>query len=102
MPKFTETVPVRIRGVVYPSQKEAAAALNVHPTVISRALDAGTLDSVGLNPRGPRMSKPVTINGVTYKSLREATYNIDMPLCTLQRRIREQGYNLTLKLKDTP
>lgn len=40
-------VPVTIRGVTYPSQRAAALALRVHPTLISKALRRGTLDKVG-------------------------------------------------------
>jgi DNA-binding transcriptional LysR family regulator len=40
--------PCRIRGVVYPSQTEAARAIGVHVTTISNALRDGREDRVGI------------------------------------------------------
>ena len=65
-------VPTLIRGVLYPSQKAAAAALGVHYTTVHKALEAGTQDRVGMSPRGRRIAVPVEIDGVQYRSRRAA------------------------------
>jgi hypothetical protein len=65
-------VPTLIRGVLYPSQKAAAAALGVHYTTVHKAVEAGTQDRVGLSPRGRRIALPVEIDRVQYPSRRAA------------------------------
>ena len=67
-----EPVPTLVRGVLYPSQKAAAEALGVHYTTIHKALEDGRLDRVGLKPRGIGISKKVVIDGVEYRSIRQA------------------------------
>lgn len=64
--------PVRIRGVVYPSQRAAAKALGVTPSAVYNALERGAEDNIGLG-RQNNNAKPVTIDGVTYRSRAEAT-----------------------------
>lgn len=63
--------PVEIRGVRYPSQQAAAAALGVSPSTLCDALRNGTADRVGLTKRHG-ISEPVTIRGVTYPSVPDA------------------------------
>lgn len=53
-PKAGQPTPVRIRGVNYPSIKQAAEALGVAVLTVSRHLDAGTLDKIGLHPYSGR------------------------------------------------
>lgn len=55
--------PVRVRGVDYKSQKEAAEALGVDPATVATMLARGKPDGIG---RGSHSGKPVTIRGVTY------------------------------------
>jgi hypothetical protein len=69
-------VPTLIRGVLYPSQKAAAAALGVHYTTVQKAVDAGTQDRVGMSPRGRRIALPVEIDGVQYPSRRAAAIKL--------------------------
>lgn len=64
MPRYT--CPVKIRGVLYNSQKEAADALGVNPSTIYKALQAGRIDDVGMHQNNRK--KPITIRGVHYDS----------------------------------
>jgi len=64
---MTAPVPLRIRGVDYPSINQAAKALGVCINVVWRALDEGRLETVGLYRTHGR-PKSVTINGVVYPS----------------------------------
>jgi len=71
-------MPVQIRGVEYTSGREAAKAIGVSPSAISKALIVtGTADHVGLGIKGARPGnkngvKPLTIAGVTFISRVEA------------------------------
>jgi len=47
-----EPAPIAIRGTAYPSINAAARALKVTPRCVHKALDAGTLDKVGLTKWG--------------------------------------------------
>jgi hypothetical protein len=67
----TEGFPVRVRGVVYPSQRAAATALGVAEKTVRNALDAGTIDLVGLLVAG-RPGKPCTYRGAEYPSMTAA------------------------------
>lgn len=100
MSSLFEPVPTEVRGVKYPSMKAAAEAIGVYWTTIQQAMNKGTLDRVGLNPRGRRMSKPVNINGVDYPSIRQATYHIDISFSRLQRLVAKRGTTLTLTQED--
>lgn len=80
---------VRIRGVDYPSQKAAAEALGVVPMTITRALDLGTIDRVGL-----RQTKiPVTIRGVDYPSMAAAARALGVRLRTIENARRRDTLN---------
>ena len=63
--------PVRVRGVVYPSQRAAARALGVSEKTVRTALDAGRADMIGITGNG-RPGKPCTYRGVEYPSLTAA------------------------------
>ena len=67
----TEGFPVRVRGVVYPSQRAAATALGVAEKTVRNALDAGRADMIGITGNG-RPGKPCTYRGVEYPSLTAA------------------------------
>ena len=61
--------PVTIRGVTYESHRDAAEALGVHFSAISKAKSRGYLDTVGLhNDR----SIPVVVDDVHYPSISAA------------------------------
>lgn len=77
--------PVRIRGVDYPSQKEAAEALGVSPVTVSQMLDMGRPDSIGL---GKHKGKPVTIRGVTYANGVEAGEKLGVSRGTIYKAKR--------------
>ena len=71
-------MPVQIRGVEYTSGREAAKAIGVSPSAISKALIVtGTADHVGLGIKGAGPGnkngvKPLTIAGVIFISRVEA------------------------------
>lgn len=66
--------PVRIRGVVYPSQRSAAKAFGVHPNTIATALDQGRVDEIGIVVRrgGGQICKPCWYRGAHYPSRKAA------------------------------
>ena len=69
------TVPIRIRGVDYPSIKAAAEALGLSHTTISSHLARGTLENAGKG-RGygashrtaNGLSKPISLGGMDFPS----------------------------------
>lgn len=63
---------IKIRGVTYPSVRDAAAALSITEDAIRKARTRGALDTVGLNPRGKHHTLPVTIGKRTYPSIPRA------------------------------
>lgn len=71
-------MPVRIRGVDYQSGREAAKAIGVSPSAISKALkETGTADNVGQGMLGAKPGnkngcKSLTIAGLTFTSRTEA------------------------------
>jgi hypothetical protein len=65
--------PIKIRGVLYISQRAAALAFGVHPATIAKALDAGRIDEVGLvKRRGGQPCKPCVYRGKAYPSRKAA------------------------------
>lgn len=69
-----------IRGTTYETVKEAAKAHNVTIWAIYYALNVGRLDQVGLGTRTPhqnrklpRWTKPITIAGMSFNSMIEAS-----------------------------
>lgn len=88
------TLPVTIRGTLYPSQAEAARALGVSKAVINSAKRGGTLDFVGLGPAmgersgGAKGRKPVTLNGTTFSSMSEAAASIGISVSELSMYYR--------------
>lgn len=78
-PDHPNCVPVRIRGVVYPSISVAAAALRVCPTSISTQLRrTGSADGAGLGGHAPRAktipanAKRCVIHGREFPSIAAA------------------------------
>jgi predicted transcriptional regulator len=83
----TEGFPVRVRGVVYPSQRAAATALGVAEKTVRNALDAGTIDLVGL--RGPGTpGKPCTYRGAEYPSMTAAAVACGVSEKTVRNHMR--------------
>lgn len=77
--------PVRIRGVIYPSQRAAAKALGVSPASVNNALERGAEDSIGLG-RQNNNARPVTIDGVTYRSRAEAARRLGISKHEVRKR----------------
>jgi hypothetical protein len=85
-----DPVPTLIRGVLYPSQKAAAAALGVHYTTVQKALEAGTQDRVGMSPRGRRIAVQVEIGGVRYPSRRAAAMALGVSKERIAKMIKSE------------
>jgi hypothetical protein len=68
--KNGEGCPVRIRGAIYPSIRAAARAVGVHPCTVSRALDEGRVDDLGVVTRkGGHPGTPCWYRGNRYPSV---------------------------------
>ena len=83
-------MPIRIRGVVYPSQQAAAIALGVHPTTICKALEAGTLDRVALR-MGGNPGKPCVFRGKRYPSRAAAAADCGVSIAKVRAEIAAQA-----------
>lgn len=69
----TNAIPVRVRGVDYPSASVAARALGVPRWHVVKALDRGIGETLGLVPLPSRIKTvPVSVNGVAYTSISAA------------------------------
>ena len=77
--------PVTIRGVRYSSIGEASRTLDVSHTNITKAMERGTLDFVGL--RAPHNRKPVIVDGVWYASLLRGSIGSGIGLKRLRRML---------------
>jgi formaldehyde-activating enzyme involved in methanogenesis len=101
MPRYT--CPVKIRGVLYNSQKEAAEAIGVSQSAIYRALVNGTLEKCGIWNQN---KKPVTIRGVYYESQTAAAKALGLRQTNIAKAVRNGnlkgiglGHNATTKRK---
>jgi hypothetical protein len=87
----TEPVPVRIRGVVYPSISAAAREFKVKPSSICTALARGRIDFVGLGRGTHGKQKPpiepveMRIGSKTHASTRAAAKALGIPRCRIQK-----------------
>lgn len=87
------SMPVSIRGVIYPSHKDAAKALGVTPAAISQRLRmTGSADTIGLGLAGgvsgnKNAAKPLTIFGMTFESRSQAAKNLGVARGSLSRWI---------------
>lgn len=88
-------VPVRIRGVTYPSLTAAGKALGVNPSTVAMHLDNGTIDRTGL---GQSHARPYTYAGVTYSSMSTAALALDIPGSTFSDRVKKGRDPVTGKL----
>ncbi len=77
--------PVTIRGVTYPSRREAGRALGISHQAITKAEKKGTLDTVGFN-LSP-LSKPVTVRGKKFPSISAAARHFGCKNLTIRRWI---------------
>lgn len=85
--KLRDGFPVRIRGVIHPSQRAAATALGVSEKTVRNALDAGTIDLVGLRGAG-RPGKPCTYRGADYPSMTAAAIACGVSEKTVRNHMR--------------
>jgi hypothetical protein len=69
-------VPVRIRGVDYPSQTAAALALGVTNAAIYQALECGAIDRAGIGKKHSGQPRPCYMNGRLWPSVNEAAAGI--------------------------
>lgn len=81
--------PVRIRGVIYPSQRAAALAIGVNVGTIANALDAGRIDEVGLGiRRGGQPCKPCVYRGRSYPSRKAAALDCGVSVAAVSKAAR--------------
>ena len=66
---MSDPKPIIIRGVEYPSKREAARALGVSRNSLAHAISTGALEYLGT---GERPVMRVTVRGVTYDSASDA------------------------------
>lgn len=69
------TVPVRIRGIDYPSIVVAARALGISPATIGKMLDNGCIDNAGLG-RNHNTRVEIFVDGKSYPSIEDAASRI--------------------------
>lgn len=79
---------IQVRGVTYESVKEAAAALNVSYHSVYTALDRGALEMLGL---GKTKAKPVTLEGITFRSMTAASLALGLNRTYLQWAFKSGG-----------
>lgn len=90
-------VPVRIRGVDYPSIKAAAAALGITPATISSSLQRnGHAEGAGLGVKSvrhnstPHRVRPITLHGRDYPSIKVAADELGLGYSWLYKAITRQ------------
>lgn len=99
-PAHPNCVPVRVRGMVYPSIAAAAAKLGICPSSISALLaKSGSADGAGLGGRAPRRQalnnvKPCRIHGRDFPSRAEAARYMGVSYTHLNRSVKE-GFSVT-------
>ena len=86
-------IPITIRGTTYPSVSAAAKALGVSPDAIRKARAKGTLDKVGLNPRGRHHGLPVQLGKDVYASIPQAVEATGYSYWALRELALEQHRN---------
>lgn len=89
-------IPIRVKGITYPSKSQAAKALGMCLTMLYNRLDRGIPLSKPLK-ENLRFPKPVQINGVKYKSQAAAARALGMRENTFSAR-RITGTRLTRPL----
>lgn len=65
--------PITIRGKTYPSKASAARALGITYKSLQKAVVAGRVQTVGIDPRGKNHGRQVEIDGRVYVSIAEAS-----------------------------
>lgn len=85
----TDGLPVRIRGVTYPSHRIAARTLGVSERTLRLALDAGRVDEVGLRrKKGGAPGVPCIYRGQEYPSQIAAALACDVSTNSVYRAVR--------------
>lgn len=93
-PHHPNCVPVRVRGVVYPSISAAAAALQICPTSINTQLRlTGSADGAGLGgraprPRGKANAKRCVIHGREFPSIAAAARALSVGYTHMAREFK--------------
>ena len=82
--------PLTIRGETYRTRTEATEALNVTLQALWIAEKTGTLDRVGLHPRGLRHGRQVEFNGKVYPSIAECARQNGIPYGSMQQYFKQR------------
>ena len=83
---MTAPVPVRVRGMLFPSLTAAAKHLGISVAAVWIAIEEGREDSVGLNSK-PALRKPCRINGMTFISRTAAAAALGVTRAAISRAI---------------
>ena len=94
---MTKPMPVRIRGVDYPTAADAAKALGVKQATIYSALYRNTLDTVGTgsgrlkkNARGGK-PRPIVLGTMKFRTIQEASLFLGYEKRSLSKILRVGG-----------
>lgn len=102
---------VKVRGVIYESAKECAAALGVSPKTVYWAINYGDPDKLGMGhpraykPRSPRFdaSKPQRVADIWFPSISAVARYIGKDITHTRNAIRKGGVayrNLENRVRD--
>lgn len=80
--------PVLVRGVLYASHTECAAALGTSHSMVGYYIERGRADEIGKNGPAPYKAKPITIRGVTYESHALAGHHIGVSQAMISKAKR--------------
>lgn len=78
---------VKIRGQVFDTVKAAAEHFGVRPYAVYKALDRGTIETLGLGRK-----KPITLCGRTFESQCELARYLGLNARTTHWRIKDSKY----------
>ena len=82
-----DRVPVRIRGVDYPSINEAARQLKISSSTINYHLEMGSIDKAGLGRKGKHhgQSIEIKIHGYEFESQSDLAKQVGVSVMTISR-----------------
>lgn len=83
---MTAPVPVRVRGMLFPSLTAAARHLGISVAAVWIAIEEGREDSVGLNSK-PKLWKSCHINGIHFISRTAAAAALGVTRAAISRAI---------------
>lgn len=89
------TMLIKVRGVVYPSVKAAAAALGITANAVYSALGRGNMDTVGTGQNKPQA---IQLDGLSFPSIRAASLALGFKRTYLSKVLSKGGDKSYAKL----